>query len=67
MTLLQKFICDDSGATAVEYGIIAGLIATALMGGAKVLGETLSDSFADTGEKLDLAQDSLPVVTGGGD
>lgn len=67
MTFIQKFICDESGATAVEYGLIAALVAAALLGGAKILGESLSDSFAGTGEKLDLAQDSLPVVEAGGD
>lgn len=67
MRLLHKFISDDSGATAVEYGLIAALIASALMGGAKILGESLSDNFANTGEKLDQAQDSLPAIDASGD
>jgi pilus assembly protein Flp/PilA len=44
--LLQKFINDDSGATAIEYGLIAALIALAIIVGAGALGNALNSKFA---------------------
>jgi len=41
----SRFIRDERGATAIEYGLIAGLIALAVAGGAKVLGDNLDDAF----------------------
>ena len=35
--ILPRFICDDSGATALEYGLIAGLIATVMVTATKTL------------------------------
>lgn len=35
MTLLQRFIRDESGATAIEYGLIASLICIAIIGAAQ--------------------------------
>ena len=38
---------DDSGATAVEYGLIAALISVAIVGAASTLGSNLSTAFDD--------------------
>jgi pilus assembly protein Flp/PilA len=35
MTLLQRLIKDDRGATAIEYGLIAALICIAIIGAAQ--------------------------------
>ena len=35
---LRNLLADDSGATAIEYGLIAALIVIAMMGGLKTLG-----------------------------
>ena len=43
--VVTKFIKDESGATAIEYGLIASLIAVAIIVGAKLLGENLNDLF----------------------
>ena len=43
---------DDSGATAIEYGLIASLIAIAVIAGAKSLGSKLSDTFANVAGNL---------------
>lgn len=40
--MFQKFIKDDSGATAIEYGLISALIAVALISGATVLGNAIN-------------------------
>jgi pilus assembly protein Flp/PilA len=32
LSLITRFINDESGATAIEYGIIAGLISIAIVG-----------------------------------
>ena len=37
---------DKSGVTALEYGLIAGLIAVVIIGSVKLLGQNVSDTFA---------------------
>ena len=56
--LMSKFIKDESGATAIEYGLIAALIAVALISGASALGNKLNDNFDELGNKLDAAGDT---------
>ena len=43
--MIARFLKDESGATAIEYGLIASLIAVAIIAGATALGNQLSDSF----------------------
>lgn len=43
--LVARFVKDESGATAVEYGLIAALIAVAIIFGARMLGNTLNAKF----------------------
>ena len=43
--LVNRFIQDESGATAIEYGLIAALIAVALIGGATKLGTAIDGKF----------------------
>ena len=43
---VTRFFKDDSGATAIEYGLIAALIAAVLIGTLKLLGEGLNDKFS---------------------
>ena len=51
-TLFSKFIKDESGATAIEYGLIAALIALAVIGGARALGTQVGDTFNDVAEAM---------------
>ena len=44
--LIARFVKDESGATAIEYGLIAALIALAIMVGATSLGGALNTKFA---------------------
>lgn len=43
--VLSRFIKDESGATAIEYGLIAALIGIALVAGAGALGTQLGLTF----------------------
>ncbi len=45
MALLKKFWSNEDGATAIEYGLIAALIAIAATGGMVVLGESVDGLF----------------------
>ncbi len=40
-----RFIKDESGATAIEYGLIAALIAVVIIGTVTTLGSNLSSKF----------------------
>ena len=44
--LVAKFAKDESGATAIEYGLIAALIAVAIIAGAGMIGTKLNEKFA---------------------
>jgi len=46
MTLMQRFIKDESGATAIEYGLIAGLVAVAIIAALTTLGDSLDTLFS---------------------
>lgn len=48
----QAFWADEHGATAIEYGLLASLIALAIIGGATALGGALDDLFNDISTKL---------------
>ncbi len=43
--IFARFMKDESGATAIEYGLIAALISVALIAGATTLGTTLNNTF----------------------
>ena len=45
MTFLRKFTDNGDGATAIEYGLIAGLIAVAIVAALTLLGVDLSALF----------------------
>lgn len=50
--LFARFVKDESGATAIEYGLIAALIALAIMVGAGSLGTKLNAQFTTISNKL---------------
>ena len=45
MNTMQRFLRDDSGATAIEYGLIAALIAVVVIGAVTAVGTSLSGTF----------------------
>jgi len=52
MNIIAKFAKDESGATAIEYGLIAALIAVAIIGAASLLGGQLSNTFTYIKDQL---------------
>jgi pilus assembly protein Flp/PilA len=48
----SRFIRNESGATAVEYGLIAALIGVVIIAGAGALGTALNQKFTDIGNTV---------------
>jgi len=53
--IFARFMQDESGATAIEYGLIAALISVALIAGATTLGNSLSTTFNSISTKMTTA------------
>ena len=47
MNTFIRLIRDEDGATAIEYGLIASLIAVAIIAGAKALGTSINAMFSN--------------------
>jgi pilus assembly protein Flp/PilA len=52
MRMLRRFWNDESGATAIEYGLIASLIAVAAITAMTTVGTKLSGTFSNVSSKL---------------
>jgi pilus assembly protein Flp/PilA len=52
MAKFLKLIKNDKGATAIEYGLIAALIAVAAIAAMGNIGSNLGDTFNDVSSKL---------------
>jgi len=52
---IKSFMKDESGATAIEYGLIAALVAVAIIGALTVLGSQLSVIFTKVSTELSTA------------
>ena len=53
--LFARFMKDESGATAIEYGLIAALISVALITGATSLGTAIDTNFSGLSDQMDAA------------
>ncbi|MCB1542200.1 MAG: Flp family type IVb pilin [Rhodoblastus sp.] len=51
-TMFSKFLKDESGATAIEYSLIAALIGVAVIAAVKKLGTTMSAKFSSIANNL---------------
>jgi len=49
---ISKFMSDESGATAIEYGLIAALIAVVIIGAVTALGTTIKTNFTTLVTKM---------------
>ena len=49
----KQFCGDESGATAIEYGLIAALIAVAMIGAVTTVGNSLNTIFGQVSNSLD--------------
>ena len=50
--LVTRFVSDESGATAIEYGLIAAGISVAIIAVVQGLGSKLTDTFQTISDKL---------------
>ena len=51
-TLVSRFVRDDSGATAIEYGLIAAGISVAIIAVVNGIGTTLNTKFSSVNSQL---------------
>lgn len=56
MKFINKLMRDEAGATAIEYGLIAALIAVAAIVAMQSMGTKLKGTFETVGNKLDCAK-----------
>lgn len=52
MKMISKLFKDESGATAIEYGLIAALISVVAIGAMTLIGENLTSTFDEVGDSL---------------
>ena len=50
--MLKRFFADQSGATAIEYGLIAALIAVVIITALTTLGSNLNTTFTSVATSL---------------
>ena len=50
--LFARFAKDESGATAIEYGLIASLISVAIIGAITTIGTSLTGTFSNVSAQL---------------
>jgi pilus assembly protein Flp/PilA len=50
--MLKKFLFDVNGATAIEYGLIASLIAVVIIGALTLVGSNLTNTFTEVSGNL---------------
>jgi pilus assembly protein Flp/PilA len=58
MTFFKNLVRDEQGATAIEYGLIAALIAVAAITAMQSLGTELTNTFTNVQTELDAANDA---------
>ncbi|MBT5051224.1 MAG: Flp family type IVb pilin [Rhodospirillaceae bacterium] len=54
-TFINNFMNDESGATAIEYGLIAALVSVAAVGALTAMGDSLEGMFTKVSSTLDAA------------
>lgn len=65
-TFLKKFAQDTSGATAIEYGLIAALVSVAAIGALTAMGGSLNTMFTTVSTELNTAVGGGAGGAGGG-
>ena len=53
--MLQAFLKDDSGATAMEYAFITGLISIAILASVVSLGDSVDRAYAQVNDQMEVA------------
>jgi pilus assembly protein Flp/PilA len=52
MHIIKRFLNDESGATAIEYGLIAALVAVVIITGITAVGTKLSTTLTNVSTSL---------------
>jgi pilus assembly protein Flp/PilA len=60
MSTIRKLFKDESGATAIEYGLIAALVAVALITVLGAMGSSLENTFQFISDELNGATTTTP-------
>jgi pilus assembly protein Flp/PilA len=60
MKFFKNLLRDEAGATAIEYGLIAALIAVAAIAAMQGLGEQLSTTFTTVSDKMAESNTTTP-------
>ncbi len=55
LKVYKNFIEDESGATAIEYGLIAALVSVAAIGALTTMGNTLNTMFSTVSNSMNTA------------
>jgi pilus assembly protein Flp/PilA len=61
--MLIQFLRDEQGATAIEYGLIAALVAVGLIVSLSVLGNNLSEQFNYIGSTIGAQSASISTTS----
>ncbi len=61
--MLQAFLKDDSGATTIEYGLIAGLVSIAILAAVMNLGDSVTQAYHHVNDDLAVAAGTPPAET----
>jgi pilus assembly protein Flp/PilA len=62
LKLITKLQADISGATAIEYGLIAALVSVAAIGALSLMGGSLDTMFTAVAGQLDSAVAQMPAT-----
>ena len=65
MKFINKLLRDEQGATAIEYGLIAALIAVAAIAALNSLGDNLTETFDTVSGEMKTANESAGGGTTG--
>ncbi|MFZ0694579.1 MAG: Flp family type IVb pilin [Alphaproteobacteria bacterium] len=60
---IRKFLRDERGATAIEYGLIAGLVSVAAIAALSAMGTSLQGIFGIVSTQLNTAAASASAST----
>jgi pilus assembly protein Flp/PilA len=64
--MLQAFLKDESGATAIEYGLIASLVSIAMIAAVMNLGDSIDRVYAQVNDNMAVAA-AIPAAETPGD
>lgn len=63
MAFIRKLLKNDKGATAIEYGLIAALVAVAAIGALQALGDSVSGTFNKAATEMTKTQTKTGTTT----